>query len=150
MSLVFSSPAFAQFLPSGTTPFIFLLIFYLLALNASILSPFSIPFLTRPSYLNPIINRLHHTVSASMNHGAALSISCSGVIICLASRNPSARMKTSQVVSDVRANTEEVIPCGMLMWTWRLGKVGRAGRREVGWARGEEAEVAGVRANEYG
>ena len=96
--------------------------FYLLALNASILSPSPIPFRPHPSYLNPIIKRLHHTVSASMNHGAALSTSCSGLIIWLASRNPSARMKTSQVVSVVRANTEEVMPCGILMWIWRLGE----------------------------
>jgi hypothetical protein len=58
MSLVFSSPAFAQFLPSGTTPFIFLLIFYLLALNASIPPPFLHPL----PYM-PVLSEPHHKPS---------------------------------------------------------------------------------------
>lgn len=53
-------------------------------------------------YCKPPTNFRHHTASASKNHGLALSNSCSGDIMCVASRYPSPRINTSHIVRDVR------------------------------------------------
>ena len=58
-----------------------------------------------------------------MNHGAALSINCSGEIMDFASRKPIARTKTSQVVSVVRTKTLEVMLCGILITEIKTGLV---------------------------
>lgn len=60
-------------------------------------------------------NMRHHTVSASRNHGLAATMNSSGEGAVLGSRWARPIIKTSHVVRLVRAKTQFVMWCGMVV-----------------------------------
>ena len=78
-------------------------------------------------YPAPLRNLRHQTVSASRNHGLAAAMNSSGEGVVLGSRWARAITKTSQVVRLVRAKTQLVIWCGIMLLRLRVARAGTNG-----------------------
>jgi len=74
-------------------------------------------------YPAPMRNLRHQTVSASRNHGLAAAMNSSGEGAVLASRWARPMIKTSHVVRLVRAKTQFVMWCGIMVPRLWVSKV---------------------------